>query len=191
MTELDDAVLDAASERGRYLLLRDLVTYVERYDDEADGGVSVDRLEAYVEELNERGIHAFSQEEFHRLLEENIDDAEEWEGHDRVYDVDGRVSAFPKRWHEELRGADEVMDFIELLAADITEHEGTTETGGGAGTGVPDQLLYDAAAALGPFHRDQVKAEVERLRSEDKIEEMGDQHPEARIWPTHMETTKD
>jgi len=40
-------------------------------------------------------------------------------------------------------------------------------------------------SALGPFSRDGAKSEIERLREEGYVEELADQHPQARIIPTH------
>jgi hypothetical protein len=42
--ELDSEALDTAEERGQYLLAKELLTFIEEYDDQVDRGVHIDRL---------------------------------------------------------------------------------------------------------------------------------------------------
>ncbi len=184
MTELDPAVLDTAEPRGQYLLPRELLTFVEQYDDTVDRGVPLERLEAYAAELDERGVQSVDADQIDAVVEEDLTDAEEWAGPDAIYRVDDGLSAFPPRWHDELGGEDDLMEYVDLISGAFAAGEKHTATGA-AGEGVPQQLLFDAATALGPFTRDGAREELERLQKEGRVEEGADQHPEARVWPAH------
>jgi hypothetical protein len=103
---------------------------------------------------------------------------------DAIYDVGDGFSAFPARWHDELRGEEDVLRYVDVIDDDLSGGEKETATGA-TGDGVPQDLLLDAVSALGPFSRDGAKSEIERLREEGYVEELADQHPQARIIPTH------
>lgn len=184
MAELDQDALDAAERRGQYLPLKDLLRYVERFDDQVDRGVPVDRLEAYADALAGRGVQSIDADAVDELLEANLTAAESWTGPDDVYDVGDGVSAFPARWHDELAGEDDLRAYVDHISGDLSTDDAHTATGA-AGGGVPQQLLLDAASVFGPYSRDGARAELERLRDEGAVEERADQHPEARVWPAH------
>lgn len=184
MNELDQSALDAAEHRGQYLLPRELLTYVERFDESVNRGVPLDRLEAYAEALNERGVQSIDADQVAAAVEPDLTDAESWVDADAIYQVGDGLSAFPAQWHDELAGEEDLMRYVDVIAGDLRSDEKHTATGA-AGGGVPQQLLLDAASALGPFSRDGVKAEIAQLQNEGRIEEGADQHPETRIWPAH------
>ncbi|MCU4800986.1 hypothetical protein OB920_11455 [Halobacteria archaeon HArc-gm2] len=182
--ELDSEALDTAEERGQYLLAKELLTFIEEYDDEVERGVLVDRLEAYADALDERGVQSVDAEQMDELLEADRTDAETWVDSDAIYDVGDGFSAFPARWHDELRGEADVLRYVDVIDDDLAGGEKETATGA-TGDGVPQDLLLDAVSALGPYSRDGAKSEIERLREEGYVEELADQHPHARIVPTH------
>ena len=182
--ELDREALRKAEERGQYLLPNELLTFIEEYDHEADRGVSLERLEAYADALDERGVQSVDAEQMDTLLEADRTDAESWVDADAIYEVDDGFSAFPARWHDELAGEDDLLRYVDVIDDDLDAGEKHTATGS-SGDGVPQDLLLDAASALGPLSRDSARSEIERLRERGDVEERADQHPQARIIPTH------
>ena len=182
--ELDSEALDTAEERGQYLLAKELLTFIEEYDDQVDRGVHIDRLEAYADALDERGVQSVGAEQMDALVEADRTDLATWVDADAIYDVGDGFSAFPARWHDELRGEEDVLRYVDVIDDDLSGGEKETATGA-TGDGVPQDLLLDAVSALGPFSRDGAKSEIERLREEGYVEELADQHPQARIIPTH------
>lgn len=184
MTELDREALRTAEERGEYLLAKELLTFIEEYDDQVDRGVSLDRLEAYADALDERGVQSVDAEEMDELVEADRTDAESWAGPDAIYEVGDGFSAFPARWHDELGGEEDVLAFVDVINDDLDSGEKDTATGS-TGDGVPQDLLLDAVSALSSLSRDGARSEIQRLREEGRVEERADQHPQARIIPTN------
>jgi hypothetical protein len=182
--ELDQAALEKAEERGKYLLAKELLTFVEEYDDEVERGVSLERAQAYAEALADRGVPGFDADEVDVLIESERTDAGTWVDADAIYEVDDGFSAFPARWHDALQGEDDVLAYVDVIYDDLVGGEKDTATGS-TGEGVPQDLLLDAVSALGPYSRDGARSEVERLREEGLVEEPADQHPQARVVPTH------
>lgn len=180
MTSLSQAALDAASDRGEYLLASQLVTYVERYDRAVDGGVPRYRLREYVGRLHDENPTLFDADDFETLLDEALTDADAWAGQDALYEVEGGISAFPPRWHDRLAGEDDLTAYVDVIQADLSASDEFTGAGA-AGEGVPRELLFDAAAVLGPFDRDSAAAELERLQEHGDLVEQADQHPQARV----------
>ena len=184
MTDINETALEEAADEGRYLFLKDLLMDVERYDEDVDRGVPLDRLEAYVDELVEQGVHAFDVEELDELVAADLTDSDTWSGPDAIYEVADGISAFPSTWHDELAGEEDLMVYVDFISGDLWTDEKHTATGG-AGGGVPQELLLDVASTFGPYSRDGVRAEIARLREEGAVEETTDDHPKARIWPAH------
>lgn len=180
MTELDPAALDAAEHRGQYLLPRELLAFVERFDEDADRGVTIDRLAAYADALDERGVQSVDASQMDEAVEADLTDVESWTDPDAIYRVDGSVSAFPARWHDELAGEDDLLTFVDVIESDLASGEKHTASGA-TGEGVPEPLLLDTASALGSLSRDGAKAEIARLREEGLLAEGADQNPNARV----------
>ena len=87
------------------------------------------------------------------LLQDRLTDAEEWAGRRAVYDLgDDRLSTLPPAWHDDLAGVDDLETYVTVLNEHLAESEASTGRGG-AGTGVPTQLLVTAATILGDFDR--------------------------------------
>jgi len=81
-----------------------LLTFIEEYDDQVDRGVHIDRLEAYADALDERGVQSVGAEQMDALVEADRTDSATWVDADAIYDVGDGFNAFPARWHDELRG---------------------------------------------------------------------------------------
>lgn len=186
MVELDKAALDEAEHRGDYLLPKELLTFIEEYDDTVDRGIPIERLEAYADALEERGVQDVNADKMDQLVEQDLTDSEFWNGPDAIYQLEDGVSAFPPHWHDELTGEDDLMDYVYLISGDIASKGEPTGTGA-SGEGVPQDLLLDVASAVGPYSRDGAREELQRLRKEGKLEERADQHPQARVWPGKKE----
>lgn len=190
MSALDDTALETAQDRGTNLLPGELLLFVEQFDDAVDRGVPLERLEAYADALAEGEAGPFGPDELHSLVEMDLTDAEEWEEPDSIYRVGDGLSAFPPAWHDQLGGEEDLARYVQVISADLASGEKHT-AGGAAGQGVPEQLLIDAATALGPFSRSSARAELQELRDDGVLVEGADQHPEARVMLAEEETAKD
>jgi hypothetical protein len=181
-SDLSERVLEEAADRGETLLVEDLVLLSERFDRGTEGtaGVAVERLEAYAEELSKSG----------RLVDpdgvrESIDDraveSDSWKDPDAIYHVgDDRVSVYPPTWYEAFGGETDLVRMIEAISDDVGDTSEAFERGG-AGGGVPQQILTEAAAAVGGLSRQEARGELDRLGDEGKIVETASQHPHAAV----------
>ncbi len=174
-TDLSEAVLDEAASRGETLTIHDLLRLIERFD--TGPGVPDDRLDSYLREL---GAGKFNESALRDGLDTRLVDADEWQTETAVYRLDGGVSAFPPRWHDDLTGE---TDLTRYVATMTTAVEGGSEgyAHGGHGDGVPEKLLLDTAVIFGGYNYKRAMDEVDHLRDEDLLAAGADQHPNARV----------
>ena len=174
-TELSDAVLDETASRGETLTIHDLLRLIERFD--TGPGVPDDRLDSYLRVLGEG---KFNESALRDGLETRLVDATEWESETAVYPVDGGVSAFPPRWHDDLAREGDLTRYVATMTAAV---DGGSEgyAHGGHGSGVPEKLLLDTAVVFGGYSYKEAMDAVDRLRDEDLLTAGADQHPNARI----------
>ena len=174
-TKLVDAVLDEAASRGETLTIHDLLRLIERFD--TGPSVPDDRLDSYIRAL---GAGKFDEAALRDGLDTRLVDAAEWQSKTAVYRLDGEVSAFPPRWHEDLTGE---TDLTRYVATMTTAVDGGSEryARGGHGDGVPEDLLLDTAVVFGGYSYKEAMDTVDRLRDEDRLTAGADQHPNARI----------
>jgi hypothetical protein len=180
MPELNETVLEEAGDRGRTLLVSDLVGLIERHEDDGSPGTTTERVVTYAETLSERGAR-IDAEAVPSAIEERRTESTSWVGDETLYNVgDGRVSAYPKQWHENLRGEDEVTQYLEVILDDVGDSEDAFNKGG-PGTGVPRSLLLSVTSVLGDLTPTDTKAQIQALRQEGVLNEDADQHPDARV----------
>jgi hypothetical protein len=160
-------------------LVEELIALVERRDTHENPGVPRETLDAYAEALAERPNFDVDTEEFSTAIDERLTDAEEWSGTDALYDLDGRISAYPPAWHEELGGSTDIEAYLALIEAAGTE--GTESPDTGTSEGVSEEWLLDTVATIGRVERDEAKEALEAARSDGRIDEGPDQHPDAGV----------
>lgn len=179
--EPNEYVIEQAEREGESLLVGELVLYIERYHDDERPGVSRDLLDAYVENLSEKNFFTRGPDNVVEQIEDRTDDSETWVGENSFYRVGtDRVSNFPKRWHEQLGPDDDLRTFVRVMTEDIeTSPHGTDR--GGQGTGVPQQMLLDAATVLGDYDRGDAKTELEEFRDQDELVMDADMNKEGRV----------
>ncbi|KTG09644.1 hypothetical protein AUR64_08340 [Haloprofundus marisrubri] len=180
MPELNEHVLREAGDRGRTLLVSDLVRLIERHESTNRPGVDPERVVTYAESLEADGarIDAGS---VRGAIEERQTDSSSWIGEDALYAVgDGRVSTYPKQWHEALEGDEDVRRYLEVILDDVGDSENAFDRGG-PGTGVPRSLLLDVTSVLGDLTPEETKAQIQALRGDGVLAEDADQHPDARV----------
>lgn len=178
MSELRERVIEEAEQR-RTLRTDDLVTLVERHHGDGSPGVDPDLLRAYAEEIGSRGGE-FGRENAEVELE-SVSESETWTNDDRLYRVgDGRVSAYPRSWYDELGGETDLERYLEFILADVDDSRAAFQSGG-QGEGVPQGTLLNVATVLGGMDWKEAKRELERLRDEGVVAEDADQHPNARV----------
>ncbi len=186
MSNFDEHVLDEAEKRRRTLLVTDLVTLIERHEDDGEYGVSVDRVVEYAEELDRHG----SQVDPTRVddaIRERLEETDtqpnsgSWTGSTSLFELsNGHVSTFPERWHQELAGTNDVEAVLEFALGEVDDADEAFDAGG-AGRGVPEDVVLQAATVLGGFEWRESKQEFERLRDEGVVTEDVDQHPNAMV----------
>ena len=180
MADADEDVVSGIAQRGRNLLADEVIGLIERRDTTEDPGVPRETLDAYADALAERPNFDVDPEQFSGAIDERLTDAENWAGTDTLYDLDGRISAYPPAWHEELGGSTDVEAYLTLVEEASTD-SGEESLDTGTGEGVSEEWLLDAVTTVGRVKRDEAKEALEAARSEGQIDEGPDQHPGAGV----------
>lgn len=177
MVEPNDRVVDEFGHRGDSLLVDEFLSLVERHHPTDGPGVGWDVVETYAATLDEEGVSELDGSVILERIESKRTNSETWVNDEVIYDLgDGRVSRFPAAWHDRLGESEDLVAFVEFL----TDAEASIGQGG-AGRGVPEELLLDTASIVGGFDREEAKARLEGLRRDGPLAEDADQHPNARV----------
>lgn len=177
-TNVSDIVLDEAASRGETLTIHDLLRLIERHD--TGPGVPTDTLDAYISAL---GANRFNELALREGLDRHLAQTELWQDDSTVYQLNGSVSAFPLRWHNELVGERDLTKYIATMTTAVEEgSEGFAHSGRGAG--VPETLFQETATVFGGYNFAEAKNEIDRLRDADFLTAGADQHPNARVQLT-------
>ncbi|SNZ13361.1 hypothetical protein SAMN06269185_2137 [Natronoarchaeum philippinense] len=179
--EPNEYVIEQVEREGESLLVGEFLQYIERYDDDAERGVSDELLDAYVETLREEDFFVRGPSKPREQIDERTTDSETWVEQDAFYEVgDGHVSNFPEHWHDQLGGEDDLRAFVRVMTEDIESAEEGTDRGG-QGTGVPEPLLLDAAAIIGAFSREEATAKLEAARDRGELVMDADMNRQGRV----------
>ncbi|QLG64158.1 hypothetical protein [Halorarum salinum] len=181
MVELDANVLEEIRHGGRTMLIEDVVSLVERSHDDDRPGVPRGTVEAYAEALETDPEASVDLDTFLEELDDSLTDSETWAGDGHLYRLeDDRISLFPAEWHERFGGSTDVQEYVEFLQGDA---DGAVDdvARGGAGPGVPEQLLVDVVAVVGRISREEARARLQDLRKSGELVEDADQHPNAGV----------
>jgi hypothetical protein len=181
-SDLSERVLEEAADRGETLLVEDLIRLAERFDRGTDGtpGVAIERLEAYAAELSKSG-RLVDPDGVREAIDERAVESDSWADSEAIYFVgEDRVSVYPRTWYEAFGGDTDLVRMIEAIREDVGD---TSEAfaDGGAGGGVPQQVLTEAASAVGGLSRQEARGELDRLGDEGTIVETASQHPNSGI----------
>ncbi|WP_101295665.1 hypothetical protein [Halegenticoccus soli] len=180
MADLNDRVLDEAEGRGEAFSVENLITLVERHEADPEPGVPADRLREYAEHLEGHG-GPMSVDQVDAALELHRTDAESWQGPDALYEVgDGRVSLYPASWYDRLEGETDPARYLEVILEDVDDSRSAFATGG-AGKGVPENVLLNVATVIGGVSWRDAAAELQALGDEGIVVADAEQHPNARI----------
>ncbi|SIR20583.1 hypothetical protein SAMN05421858_1822 [Haladaptatus litoreus] len=179
MSSTDREIVAELRDRMQTLLLPDAVRLIEMNQAEVDdtSGVERDALETYLDEAG------YGMDAFPSAFDESLTESDSWQSGRTVYELaEGRVSAFPPRWHEELRDTTDLHEYLRVICADMpdSDGDGTNEDSEITENGVAEQLLLDAVVAIGGMERDDARIQLKELRDEGKIEEYPSQH--ANPW---------
>ena len=181
MVETDERIIAEAADRGETLVVDELVRLIEQYHPHDQPGIARETLEAYARRMEETTEHEFNAEEFLETIDERLEDGDSEYTTDAFYRLDDdRVSSYPARWHDELGGVTDLREHVRFLGALDPEGRSGADLGG-AGGGVPEQVLLDAASIIGRIDPDAAKARLEDLRDSGDLVEGADQHPNARV----------
>lgn len=181
MAEANEAVVEEVLQDSQNLLLREVVTLIEReHPDAATApGITREVLAAYAQEFGEDTAFPAGPEEFRASIDDRLTDSKTWVNNDVLYALNGdRVSVYPSHWHDELGGEVDIPLFLEFLQ---DEASGVDLDRGGAGGGIPEGKLVEIVSVVGRTDRETVKTRIEALRNEGVLAEDADQHPNARV----------
>jgi len=177
-TNISEVVLDEAASRGETLTIHDLLRLIERYD--TGPGVPTETLDGYFHAL---GKSRFNEPALRDGFDRQLTETEVWHDESTVYQLDGGVSAFPPRWHDELTGEQDLTQYVATMTSAVAGgSEGYAH--GGRGAGVPEKLLQETVTVFGGYSYDEARRELVRLRDVDLLTADADQHPNARIQLT-------
>jgi hypothetical protein len=184
MSERSEGVVEAAAQSGKNLLVREFVTLAERHHDDAGRGVARETLQGYARDLADARAGEslpFTPDELSDLVDERLASSASFAGEDRLYQVaEGRVSAYPARWHDRLGNERAITDVVGVLNDALADADASLDRGG-AGRGVPENLVVDVASAVGPVDRETARAALAEARDEGLVVEDADQHPKATV----------
>lgn len=175
MPRLDDEVLDELRTELGNLSVHGFIELLEQHHRSDEPGVSRDLVEEYFDALEERSEFAVGsmREQFGARLTDERTTA----SRDAVYEVgDGRVSAYPASWHEQLGDGGSLADLVRVMT-----ESGDRTLEGAASTAVREDDLLDAATAVGGMSRQEARDRLEDLREDGVLVADADQHPRAGI----------
>jgi len=155
MSGVERDVLVEAASRGGNLHVTELVELVERAHDPDAAGVSREVLDAYITELGE----SLDGDSLRRDVDNALTNSAGWLSGDALYEVsNGRVSRYPRSFHDELDSETDLVVFARVLADALDDGD------------VPEPLLVAAAATLGERESDEARAELDGLTADGVLE---------------------
>lgn len=180
MVDVDEDVLAEAASRGDVLFVEDLVSLLERHHTHQKLGVPRDLVVAYCERLAEADTGVAGEDIEQEFAERLVDD-EEWAGPDALYAVgEDRVSRYPLAWHRELAGEESLPAVVDAMTSALPD-DGAGLPRGGAGAGIPEEYLLEAASVLTALSRETAAERLRERRADGDLEQDADQHPNARV----------
>lgn len=183
MVDTNQQVIEEARQRGDTLTSRELLLLIERYHQPGEPGVDQEVLEAYDAELARDDVIPYQEGQFLGSIERDLGDDESWVGEGTYYPVgDGRISAFPAAWHDELGDTADMRAYVDVIGNAMGGSDTDSDSQhGGRGTGVPEELLLEAARAVGGLDQETAKSRLEERRDAGELVQDADQHPDARV----------
>lgn len=183
MAEINQQVVADARQRGETLTSRELLLLIERYHRTTGPGVDRELIDAYDDAVADDEAIPFTEGQFREEVDHHLGD-EDWAGTDTFYPVgEDRISAFPAEWHDTLEDSTDLRAYVDVIEESMADADTAADApGGGLGTGVPEELLIDAAAAIGGLDRETAKDRLERHRNDGELVQDADQHPDARVY---------
>ncbi|KYH27497.1 hypothetical protein HAPAU_01650 [Halalkalicoccus paucihalophilus] len=184
MTDPNAHVLEEARQYGETLSDRELIRIVERYHRPEGPGISHETIEAYDRAVADDAALPFGEGQLRSTIEEGLSTDEGWHDAEAYYEIgDGRVSLFPRRWHDRLGDSDDIREYVAVIGDDTASADTEPDAPkGGIGTGVPEPLLLDAIVVIDGVERGDAKERLERRRRDGELVQDADQHPDARIY---------
>lgn len=194
MTDPSEQVLEEARQHGETLTGRELVRMIERFHRPEGPGITRETLEAYDRAVAADDALPFVEGQLTSTVEDDLSEGEQWHDADAYYALgDGRVSLFPRAWHERLADSTDLREYVAVIEDDTASEATEPDVPqGGVGTGVPEQLLLDAIVVIDGVERGEAKERLERDRRDGKLVQDADQHPDARVsLPDEAEDMRD
>lgn len=194
MVDTNQQVIEEARQRGETLTSRELILSIEQYHRPEGPGVDQELLEAYDAEVARDDIIPYEEGQLLDAVERRLADDESWVDEETYYPVgDGRVSAFPAAWHDTLGETTDLRAYVDVIGEGMGRSGTDADSQrGGIGTGVPEGLLLEAAAAIGGLDQETVKSRLEEHRDAGELVQDADQHPDARVHlPEDTEEMRD
>ncbi|NHN59105.1 MULTISPECIES: hypothetical protein [Halorussus] len=173
MAEPNEEVITQLEKHQETMQLDEYVRLIETHHRTDGPGVDRETLEAYADAV----YFDVDWEAF----EDRLTDSDDWEPGRRLYEIgDGRVSNYPRAWHETFAGTDDVRGIIETIESDVTEPEGKMQEAV-TDEGVPQRKVVRVAKAVADLDEQEVRDRIKHLRKNDEIEEFASQNRNPRM----------
>ena len=173
MAELREEVVTQLEKHQETLRFDEFVRLIETHHRTDGPGVDRETIAAYAD--------AVYFDVDMSALDDRLTDSEQWEAGGHLYEIgEGRISNYPREWHDTLGGTEDVKDIIETIQTDVTEPEGVMQEAV-TEEGVPEQKVIRVAKAVADLDEETVRDEIKHLRQNDEIEEFASQGRNPRI----------
>ncbi|WP_458205254.1 hypothetical protein [Haladaptatus sp. NG-SE-30] len=171
MASTDQQLVDELESRIRTLTLADAVRLVETHHTDQPTGVERGVMSSYLDAI------AYGTDAFPTSFEDALTDARSWQGDGHIYELgDGRVSAYPPRWHDHLDDTTDLREYLRVLGAAVGTTKGD-ENETIVHDGVQEKMLLNVAAAIGGVETEHARNRLKELRDEGELKAYPSQHP--------------
>jgi len=173
MTDLEEEVVTQLEKHEETMQLDEFVRRIETHHRTDGPGVARETVEAYADAVYfDVDLSA---------IDDRLTDSDHWEAGKHLYEVrDGRISDYPREWHETLGGTDDIRDIIETIEREVTEPEGKMQESV-TDEGIPEQKIYRVGKAVADIDESDARDQIKRLRKDDEIEEFASQSRNPRL----------
>ncbi len=174
MASTDEELVSELESQRQTIMMDGAMRLVEEHHRDTGAGVERELFEEYLDTMT------FRYEGFPSSLDEILVDEDSWQGGGHLYELSGdRISYYPSRWHDELSDTTDLREYLRVMETDAMTTEGGNREAV-TDDGVLEQMLLDAAVAIGGMDREDARSQIEKLRTEDEIREYPSQH--ANPW---------
>ncbi|MFC4450493.1 hypothetical protein [Halorussus aquaticus] len=169
MTEVREDVVAELDHESEVMTLREFVRVIETHHANEGRGVPRELVEEYADAVR-YDVDLDS-------LDDRTTDSDEWREGGRFYDLgEGRISIYPRDWHETMASTDDIRDVVEIIQREVTAAEGDMWEAVSEERGVPEEKVFHVGEVVAGIDRDDARDRIKELRKNGEIEEFASQH---------------